>query len=258
MADGLTDTIFDDLRRQILAGELGPGDRLPPERELATRYDTNRNTLREAVRRLEEQRLVTVRHGQGVTVSDFRRTGSFDLLGAYVTHAPDPREKLRVLLDLLPARASVLEFAAATAAERASESDVARLADLVAMLDAPTEQNDGVAVAVGFDRWLDALIDAGHSLPLRWIANPFLLAERDLLARLPGLFIVDPAQPAYLRRVVAAVQKGDRAAAARATRDHYAQLDARLLAHIRGLFGEADPVARKPEKPKKKHRRNKR
>ena len=65
-------TIYRELRRQILHGELAPGERLPGERELAQRYDTNRNTLREAVRMLEQARLVTVRHGQGVTVADFR------------------------------------------------------------------------------------------------------------------------------------------------------------------------------------------
>ena len=45
--------VFEDLRQQILSGSLGPGERLPGERELAARYGTNRNTLREAVRRLE-------------------------------------------------------------------------------------------------------------------------------------------------------------------------------------------------------------
>ena len=50
------------MRRRILAGELAPGERLPGERELAAEHSTNRNTLREAVRRLEQARLVTVIH----------------------------------------------------------------------------------------------------------------------------------------------------------------------------------------------------
>jgi DNA-binding FadR family transcriptional regulator len=62
-------TICRELRGRILSGKLAPGERLPGERELAQRYDTNRNTLREAVRMLEQGRLVSVRHGQGVTVS---------------------------------------------------------------------------------------------------------------------------------------------------------------------------------------------
>ncbi len=38
------------LRRDILLGRYRPGSRLPPERELAARLGTNRNTLREALR----------------------------------------------------------------------------------------------------------------------------------------------------------------------------------------------------------------
>src|SRR5690606_32768363 len=57
----IADTIFRELRRQILVGELSAGQRLPGERDLATQYGTNRNTLREAVRKLEQARLVTVR-----------------------------------------------------------------------------------------------------------------------------------------------------------------------------------------------------
>src|SRR5690606_41570766 len=72
-------SIYRDLTRQILSGALAPGSRLPGERELAAQYKTNRNTLRQAVRRLEQMRLLPVRHGQGVTVSDFRRTATKEL-----------------------------------------------------------------------------------------------------------------------------------------------------------------------------------
>src|ERR1700754_4506776 len=81
--------IFEDLRRQILGGELSPGERLLGERELATRYGTNRNTLREAVRKLEQTRLVSVRHGRGVSVTDFRRAGTLELLSPYLQSGPD-------------------------------------------------------------------------------------------------------------------------------------------------------------------------
>jgi GntR family transcriptional repressor for pyruvate dehydrogenase complex len=59
------DEVFQDLQRAILADELRTGDRLPPERELAARYGATRNTMREAIRRLEQARLVTVGRGRG-------------------------------------------------------------------------------------------------------------------------------------------------------------------------------------------------
>src|SRR5688500_10693273 len=118
-ASNIAGTICREIRSRILSGKLAPGERLPGERELAQRYDTNRNTLREAVRMLEQARLVSVRHGQGVTVSDFRRTGTLELLPAYLENAGDVHEIVRVLGDILPARLLVLEFAARLAARRA-------------------------------------------------------------------------------------------------------------------------------------------
>ena len=67
-----------------MKGALKPSERLPGERELAAQYGTNRNTLREAVRMLEQARLVTVRHGQGVTIADFRKTGTMELLPPFL------------------------------------------------------------------------------------------------------------------------------------------------------------------------------
>src|SRR5688572_33315303 len=97
-------TICRELRGRILSGKLSPGERLPGERELAAHYDTNRNTLREAVRMLEQARLVTVRHGQGVTVADFRKTGTLELLAAFLEHSPDRSESAHLLEDRLPSR----------------------------------------------------------------------------------------------------------------------------------------------------------
>jgi GntR family transcriptional regulator len=57
-----------DLRQAIEADELAAGQRLPSERELATRYGTARNTAREAIRLLASAGLVDVEHGRGVFV----------------------------------------------------------------------------------------------------------------------------------------------------------------------------------------------
>lgn len=56
------------LRAAIESGALGPGDKLPSERQLASTYQVARNTAREAVRQLAESGLVTAEHGRGVFV----------------------------------------------------------------------------------------------------------------------------------------------------------------------------------------------
>ncbi|MBW2453877.1 MAG: FadR family transcriptional regulator [Deltaproteobacteria bacterium] len=69
------------LRRTIIDGKLRPGDRLPPERDLAKRFAVTRNTVREAVRRLEQSRLVSIRQGSGVTVQDYLTTTGLEFVG---------------------------------------------------------------------------------------------------------------------------------------------------------------------------------
>jgi GntR family transcriptional regulator len=65
--------IADAIRELITSGELAPGDKLPSERELASRFGTARNTAREAIRLLTEEALVTAQHGRGVFVRERQR-----------------------------------------------------------------------------------------------------------------------------------------------------------------------------------------
>ena len=59
----MAELIADQLRRQIVRGELKEGDALPSESELLERFHVSRPTLREAFRVLESESLITVRRG---------------------------------------------------------------------------------------------------------------------------------------------------------------------------------------------------
>jgi DNA-binding FadR family transcriptional regulator len=231
-ASNIASTIFADLRRQILQGELSAGERLPGERELAGKYGTNRNTLREAVRKLEQARLVTVRHGQGVTVSDFRRTGTMELLSPFLESPRDLSEVAHMLEDILPARLMVIEFATRLAIRRADRTDCNRLSDITDLLIAAFDRGDPVVIAHGFHRWLDALIDAGHSVAIRWIANPFLEAYRDIMDRFPALWVLEPSFPEHLRGFIAALTDGNEERAIEVTRAYYRRVDSALMTSL--------------------------
>ncbi len=62
--------IADSLLDQIEAGQLTPGDRLPPERELSEKLGVNRLTLRRALRVLEGQGLLRRRQGAGTYIAE--------------------------------------------------------------------------------------------------------------------------------------------------------------------------------------------
>lgn len=243
----IADSIFRDLRAQILRGELGPGERLPGERELALKYDTNRNTLREAVRKLEQARLVTVRHGQGVTVADFRRTGTMELLPPMLAASPNPAEIAHLLTDILPARLMVIEFAARLATERADKNDIERLQDITDLLISAFERGDPVVVARGFQRWMESVIDAGHSTSVRWIANPFLEAYRDVLDHFPVLWVLDPGFPKHLREFQDALARGDADGVVATLRRYYGSIDAAFMQVLSTALGSAPNAAPAPE-----------
>jgi DNA-binding GntR family transcriptional regulator len=100
--------VRDLLEEAILDGELKPGERLRAE-ALAQRFGTSRTPIREALLQLEAQGLVEVEHNRGAVVR------SFD------------RDDLR---DLYEVRALIEPHAAARAATRIDDGDVARLEQL--------------------------------------------------------------------------------------------------------------------------------
>ncbi len=234
-ASSIAQQIFDDLRRSILSGKLVPGERLLGERDLAAKYGTNRNTLREAVRKLEQARLVSVRHGQGVTVSDFRRTGTPELLSSYLEAGPNTGEIVRIIDDVLEPRTLLLEYAARLAVRRAEPADLEQLRDIGELVITAFGARDVRMVARGYSRWLDALVEAGHSVSVRWIANSLFNALRDTLERYPNLWILEPSFPAYLRGVVDAISHDDEDAAAAATRAYYDTVDRQLRSVLHAL-----------------------
>ena len=74
------------LVERIISGVYAIGDRLPPERELATGLGVTRPTLREAMRRLEQEGWLLVKHGKPTLVRDFWREGGLTVLNRIIQH----------------------------------------------------------------------------------------------------------------------------------------------------------------------------
>lgn len=66
----LAEQVASCVRRGLSAGELGPGDRLPPAQELAEALGIDRNTVLAAYRDLRDAGLLEFRRGRGVRVVD--------------------------------------------------------------------------------------------------------------------------------------------------------------------------------------------
>ena len=67
--EGLPNRVKSQLLTMISAGQLSPGDRLAPERELAVEMGVSRNVVREALRTLVDANVLEARQGAGVFVA---------------------------------------------------------------------------------------------------------------------------------------------------------------------------------------------
>lgn len=234
--------IFEALRAEILGGGLAPGDRLPPERTLAEVHDTNRNTLREALRKLEQLGLVRVRQGQGVTVQDFRQAGTLELLTPFLLEGGDVVERVAVLVDLLHARRHVLQTTIRLVAERRTEEDMARLEALAAAQVVAAERGDKEAVVRGDIELIDALFDASHSLTFRWIANSLLEVARELVVRFPSLWVHDVTYGTVVQTLIEALKSRDGERAADTLMAYYTKTDLVLVDQLRRMAGRLQAI----------------
>lgn len=72
----LHEQVAAEIRRAIADGEAGPGDRLPPARDLAAVLGVNSNTVLRALRMLRDEGLLEFRRGRGVTVAGTPEEGA--------------------------------------------------------------------------------------------------------------------------------------------------------------------------------------
>jgi DNA-binding FadR family transcriptional regulator len=154
--------VADRLVTAIALGEFVPGQKLPPERDLAAMMNVSRGVIREAIPRLSASGYVTVRRG--------RSRGAF----VEANWAPDASSMIRRVLEpewerlqhLLDLRSLVEAQSAATAAERRTPSDSAKVHRAVSAYSVADGDRSSSGVA---DR-------AVHAATVRATHNPLLEA----------------------------------------------------------------------------------
>ena len=133
----MAQAVVEQVEDMILRGTLTDGERLPAERDLASQLEVSRQTLREALKTLEEQGLVESRQGEGTFIAKIVGSAiSQPLIELFSRHE-------EAYLDYLEFRLLLEAKAAGMAAERATSFDRqiirARFEDMFA---AHNEDND--------------------------------------------------------------------------------------------------------------------
>ena len=117
--------VAEQIQKLIAQGTLKPGDRLPPERELATRFGVARSSIRDAVRTLEVMGILEPRQGAGTVVRDL---SADSLVVPLATVLVRKRELVSELLDV---RRVLEPGLAARAAKNATVEEVLELEDIL-------------------------------------------------------------------------------------------------------------------------------
>lgn len=163
----VTDEAISAIQQLIASGRLAPGDRLPPEKELAVQLGLSRSSLREAVRALSLLRVLDVRHGDGTFVSSLRP----ELLVGVLESALDLLQG-STLLDVFALRRILEPAATALAAVHISERE---LLEVEACLREMDELHDPQEFLLKDLEFHDRLVRASGNETLAALARSFSL-----------------------------------------------------------------------------------
>lgn len=220
----INEAVSHQIREAIFSGLLVTGQKLPPERELAQRFQTSRVALREALRSLEKEGMITIKRGfgGGAFVADFDSalralTDSLQIVVKLGEAKPACLTEVRSLLE--PQIASLATL-------RADPAELAAIEAVV--LTQEKELEDGE-----LSRKLDMefhrrLADAAHNPVLKIVVHAVNQSLRDAIFRSKLKRNMRARVVGFHRKIFEAVRRRDAALAHSIMAEHIADVQCHL------------------------------
>jgi len=180
--------VLDTLTREILTGQYRAGERLPSERELATRFATNRGAIREALKKLEQLGIANVQPG-GTRVAPIGEA-TLDVIGALLEVQGYPSPAL--LTQMIETLEALTVLAVRATVERASDQELAELCLEVESLR--TVGSDATAFMDTFSAFTRRLMQTSGNLVLRLISNSLYMQAANRERPVPERLTVEAEQ----------------------------------------------------------------
>ncbi|MFI9507721.1 FadR/GntR family transcriptional regulator [Nocardia sp. NPDC052566] len=225
--------VFEQIASEVLSGELAPGATLPSERQLAEALGVSRPAVREALQRLSQAGLVSVRQGDATTVLDYRRGAGLEVLPRLLIQSGElePGVARSILEARLHNGPKVAELAAARFGKSAPEEVRAALDSSVAALAAERDPIAQQRIALEF--W-DHVVDAADSIVFRLMFNMLRAAYEPALAALAPLMSAEVGNADGYRELAAAIEAGKPGLAAEKARTLLEPATTALIAALGG------------------------
>jgi len=208
--------VAEQVARQLLAlvqaGSLQPGQKLPPERELAATLEVSRPSLREALRALSLLGVLRIKQGGGVYVSSLDPESLLAPLHFFISLDAQNLEAL------FEARLVVESENARIAASKISDEDLERLKKCVDFeADELDDEDKFIQSDVEFHKILNESVD--NSFLQKFATSLHILgkASREITGHIPG--VIEQSLKDH-EAIVAAVEARDGDAAAEAMKTH--------------------------------------
>ncbi|XAS67622.1 FadR/GntR family transcriptional regulator [Micrococcaceae bacterium Sec5.7] len=167
----VTDEAIGKIKDMLIRGELKPGDRLPPEKELSERLGLSRSSLRESVKALELIRVLDVRRGDGTYVTSL----DAKLLNEAVAFVVDLHQD-RSILELFEVRRILEPATAFMAAGKITAEEITELRAAMAGINEDTAVEElvthdlefhGIIARAAGNAYLGSLLEALSSSTVR-------------------------------------------------------------------------------------------
>jgi GntR family transcriptional repressor for pyruvate dehydrogenase complex len=212
----LYEEVADKLQQWILA-EMKPGDKLPPERQLAEMFGVGRSSVRDAVRKLQAMGLVEPLQGHGTVVREISDDAIISPLSSVLVR------KWKLVAELLDVRKIIEPGIAARAASNASPEHISAMEEIMKRQTAKLARGESaIKEDSEFHYCLALAADNSVVLKVLDVLMDLLQKSREQSLQLKGR----PARSlAGHQRIVAAIKRKDATGAESAMRQHLEEIE---------------------------------
>jgi DNA-binding FadR family transcriptional regulator len=228
--------IVEQLREFFLNGDLKPGDKLPSERELASKFNVSRTSIREALRMLELRGAIDIRRGGGSYIKSTEFPLSTEELSSVITKAES-----HLVYEMLELRRALEAESAYLAAQRANSADLEKIRKaLEKMAASKNDVESGLEADLNFHL---SIVRATHNSLFIELIQTMSEHMEDTIRTTRRHRLADPARALDTldehKRIFLAIASGNAVQARNLVEEHISRIRSELSETLLSELGES-------------------